>query len=254
MSPTGLSGFTSFGRHQFRPLLREFIVQKPVINGPVQGLGVERQKILCPAVPRQRRLHQKQMVRIIAQQNAARTRQILLHERCVFLEGIVVRIPDLRRVSVNQPGHCCHGEQPNASDHQGIQKLKRFRPGWLQTAAGGFAKNEQKISAEITDAQCAQIIKRQERCSKTEMPRAERRIKGHPNADDQKGGVHQMKHETGQRQAHGAVIAKGRFPADRQHEQRHQVGQQQRQEFKILLMGGGSRRNRISAHHTAAPG
>ena len=90
-----------------------------------------------------------------------------------------------------------------------------------------------KISAEITNGQCAEIIKGQERRARTQMPRAERRVKCHPNAEDQKRGAHQMKQKTRQRHARGAVIAESRFPTDCHYEHRYQVSQQQRQEYKI---------------------
>ena len=44
-----------------------------------------------------------------------------------------------------------------------------------------------------------------------------------------------MEDKAGHRHAHPAGVAKGRFPADRQHEQRHQIGHQQRELLDILL-------------------
>ena len=96
-------------------------------------------------------------------------------------EMYIVGIPDLRDVSVNQPDDGDAANTQTATITKGFNNVNGTGRGDMQTAARLFAKNEQKISAEIADAQGAEIIKRQERRPQAEMPRAERRVKGHPD-------------------------------------------------------------------------
>ena len=111
------------------------------------------------------------------------SRQIFFRERREFLKGVTVGCADLGCVSISQSGDGHRGEHPNANGHPGIQQLKRLRPRGLQAAGGCFAENQQEIAAEITHAQRAEIIKGQERCAQADLPRAERRVKGHPDAE-----------------------------------------------------------------------
>ena len=82
-----------------------------------------------------------------------------------MLEGIVVGSLNLRRVPVNQPGD---GTAASPQTPATIRGFRNYRAAGLAIGtrlAWVLSENKQKIAAEITDAQCAQIIKGQKRRS-----------------------------------------------------------------------------------------
>ena len=194
------------GNDGIGPLLRKFAVQKTVIHRHGQGFRVEQHKFLRPAITHQCRLQEKQMLRIVGQQKASATRQIFLHERRVLRERVIIDATNLRCVFVNQSRDCQCRQDEHAGDNEGIQKLKRLRRRRLRAAEGLFAKHQQKISAVVTHTQRDEIVVRQ---SKAFFVGAEWRIKHQPNADKKNDRMHHVKHETRQRHAYLAAVAKG---------------------------------------------
>ena len=145
-------------------------------------------------------------------------------------EGRAVGEADPGPVLKYQTGRHQQQQQPHQDLRSAVQCgfPKRLVTGTL------FQRHEhqQKIAAEIADAQCRQIDQRQQesRIDRNHVPRPERRVERRPNTRAQQGPVRQMKNSRGQRDAHRAGIAKMRCPLDAHQQERQQRRQRQQQQ------------------------
>src|SRR6266478_7856920 len=90
-----------------------------------------------------------------------------------------------------------------------------------------FPEHEQKVTAEISNAQRAKIVKCKERKAETDVARAEGWVEGDPGASNQKERIHQMNHDGAQRHAQFAGVAEVRSPTNSDKEKGHHRSQSQ---------------------------
>ena len=131
-------------------------------------------------------------------------------------------------------GHAERCDEDHAHDGGIGQLANAFRtfPG-----IGFFlAENEEQIAAEVADAQCAEIIERQERQAVAQRARTEHGVERDGGAGHQKHGVDDVEHDRGDAVAQRVGIAERGGPADAHHEQWQDRGQRQQQRAALGIL------------------
>jgi len=196
--------------------------EKRLVSGLVQGRGIERQIREWLAVANQRGLEKEQRQGTVGQDYAPLRGQGFLHQRKISQPGIAVDCPDLRQVAVKQQAWNNQQQEPDAG---GCRRRQFFERPSRQAIGVARAKDQQKIPAEIANAQCPQIIQRKKGKSQTTVPRADRAIQRHPNTGQQPCCVNEVKYASN-RQGLGAATV--RLKAQRPAAYAHEKGRQYR--------------------------
>src|SRR5262245_10242925 len=124
----------------------------------IQPAGIDRHKILSPAKLMEGGLGQDQPDRIVAQNNTV-FRQTAYHQGRIIAQQRSVAHANLSQVFKNQPRWHDQQQRRNETDRGVVKQLRWER----RPHRGQFSEYQQKISAKITYAESAQIVKTEER-------------------------------------------------------------------------------------------